>query len=155
MLKKIGLGLVVILGLGLSGCATVPTTTETESNQAKKFELPEHDNAGIYVYRTNSSLGAALKKDVFINGECVGETAKGVFFYQEVAGDKEHSISTESEFSPNAITLFTEKGRLYFVEQYIKMGVFVGGAGVKIVDESVGRAEVLKTNMATKGTCSS
>ncbi|MDF5554869.1 hypothetical protein P3718_25430, partial [Vibrio parahaemolyticus] len=61
----------------------------------------------------------------------------------------------ESEFSENHLTILTEEGRNYFVNQYIKMGVFVGGAGVELVDESKGKAEVLKVDMAEKGNCSS
>ncbi|WP_259365615.1 DUF2846 domain-containing protein [Colwellia sp. MB02u-6] len=48
----------------------------------------------------------------------------------------------------------TEKGKNYFVSQYIKMGVFVGGAGVELVDEKKGKKEISKLDMAIKGTCS-
>ncbi|MDN3617656.1 DUF2846 domain-containing protein [Vibrio gallaecicus] len=141
--------------LVLSGCASVPTAEPAKSNQLKQFEAPENGSAGVYVYRTDSAVGAALKKDVFIDGDCLGETAPGVFFYQEVEGGKEHILSTESEFSANDITLLTEEGRLYFVNQYIKMGVFVGGAGLELVDEKVGKAEVKKVDLAIKGNCTS
>ena len=139
----------------LSGCASVPTVVSTQSNAAKKFEAPEDGKAGVYVYRVDSPVGAALKKDVYINGECIGETAPGIFFYHEVEGDKEHTVGTESEFSANNLSILTEAGRLYFVKQYLKMGLFVGGANVELVDEAEGKAEVLKTNMAVKGTCTS
>ena len=105
------------------------------------------------VYRSGS-FGGALKKDVWLNGECVGETAPNMFFYQEVQGDKEHKISTESEFSPNDLLVKTESGKNYFVSQYIKMGVFVGGAGVELVDEKKGQQKVSKLDMAIKGKCS-
>lgn len=51
----------------------------------------------------------------------------------------EHKISTESEFSPNNLLVKTENDKNYFVSQYIKMGVFVGGAGVELVDEKKGK----------------
>ncbi|BCL72787.1 hypothetical protein TUMSATVNIG1_47590 [Vibrio nigripulchritudo] len=152
-MKKVSL-LLSVLALGLSGCASVLTVSEGESKAAKSFETPEGGNAGIYVFRNDSPVGAALKKDVFINGECVGETAPGVFFYEEVEGGKEHVVDTESEFSPNSLKVFAEKGKLYFVQQFIKMGVFVGGAGVELVDEEEGKAEVAKYDMAVKGNCS-
>jgi len=133
----------------------VPVAPISESNHAKQFEAPAPRKAGVYIYRTNSPVGSALKKDVYIDGECIGETSKGTFFYQEVEGDTDHSISTESEFSPNELTLYTETGRLYFIQQYIKMGVFVGGADVKVVDQDLGKTEVMKTKLAVKGTCSS
>ncbi|MCX2758886.1 DUF2846 domain-containing protein [Vibrio sp. Sgm 22] len=139
----------------LSGCASVPTVDAEKSNQAKKFESPENGNAGVYVYRTDSPVGGALKKDIYIDNECIGESAPGVFFYHEVEGNKTHIVGTESEFSANELTILTEEGRLYFVNQYIKMGAFVGGANVELVDEAKGKAEVLKTDMAIKGTCTS
>ena len=77
-----------------------------------------------------------------------------MFFYEEILGGKEHKISTESEFSPNDLIIKTEDGKNYFVSQYIKLGVFVGGAGVELVDENVGKEIVSKLNLAKKGTCS-
>ena len=141
--------------IGLSGCATVPTVSDTEMKNAKEFKTPTANQSGIYVYRIKSSFGGALKKDVWIDDECIGETAPGVFFYHEVDGNKTHKISTESEFSPNDLMLETKEGELYFVEQYIKMGAFVGGAGLKKVDSEKGKKEVLKLKMAKKGHCNS
>ncbi len=73
---------------------------------------------------------------------------------KEVEGNKEHTLSTESEFSPNDVVIKTERGELYFVEQYIKMGAFVGGAGLKQADTETGKKEVLKHKLAKQGKCS-
>lgn len=137
----------------LSGCASVPMESSKESNSAKQFNSPSPGKAGIYVYRIDTHKGAALKRSVLIDNECIGKTAKGVFFYHEVEGDKDHTISTESEFSPNDLVIYMKKGMLYFVEQYIKMGVFVGGAGLEQKGEEEGKEEVTKLNMAKKGDC--
>jgi hypothetical protein len=83
----------------------------------------------------------------------VGESAPHVFFYTELSGDKEYKISTESEFSPNDLIVKTESGKNLFVNQYIKMGAFVGGANLKVVDEEKGKAAVAKAKMAVKGNC--
>ena len=135
------------------GCASVPMESPEKSAEAKQFNAPTEGKAGIYVYRSGS-FGGALKKDVWVDGECIGETAPNVFFYHEVEGDAEHKISTESEFSPNDILLATKSGMLYFIRQYIKMGVFVGGAGVEVVSEEEGKKEVSELDMAAKGSCS-
>lgn len=129
-------------------------SSKDASAQAKQFGKPSQGHAGIYVYRQKSFGGAALKKDVWIDGKCIGETAPGVFFYEEVTGDKQHTVSTESEFSPNNLVISAISGENYYVEQYIKMGVFVGGAGVKAVDDATGRKAILELDMATKGQCS-
>ena len=98
-------------------------------------------------------LGGALKKDLWVDGHCLGTSAPNVFFYTEVEGGKEHVVTTASEFSTNSLSLHTEAGKHYFVRQYIKMGAFVGGANVKQVSEAEGKAEVMKLNMAASGQC--
>ena len=144
---------VSILILLLSGCASVPMEEGKETDSAKEFNAPSPGKSGVYVYRDDTVFGGALKKGVWIDGECIGETAKGVFFYHEVDGDKEHTISTESEFSNNDLVVSMKEGLLYFIRQYIKMGVFVGGAGLELKDEETGKKEVAKLNMAKKGNC--
>lgn len=151
-MKKL-LVLAMVVTSVLSGCASVPMESELQSNQAKKFQAPSPDTAGLYVFRKDTFVGQALKKDIWVNEKCVGETAKGVFFYKEVKGGKDLSVSTESEFSENNLVVKTESGKLYFVEQYIKMGVFVGGAGLEQHDIKSGKKEVLKLKLAKTGKC--
>ena len=137
----------------LSGCATVPMVGKERADSAKTFDLPSEGNSGLYIYRAGS-FGGALKKDVWIDGKCIGETAPNIFFYEEVLGDQEHKVSTESEFSPNDLLLKTDAGKNYFIRQYIRIGVFVGGAGLELVDEEKGKKAVQELEMALKGTCS-
>lgn len=134
------------------GCASVPLNDAASSGRAKSFEAPQEGKAGLYVYR-DSFVGKALKKDIWVNGECLGQSADKVFFYKEVEGGRPHKISTESEFSENHLTVNAEAGKNYFVRQYIKMGVFVGGAGLEQVDEATGKAAVSRLNMAAPGNC--
>ncbi len=151
MFKKISL--VVIVAFVLGGCVSVPMKSIKESNQAKQFRPPSSGNAGLYIYR-DSFVGQALKKDIWIDGKCIGESAPDTFFYEEVAGNKEHKISTESEFSPNDLVLTTKTGKNYFIEQYIKLGLFVGGAGLELVNNEKGMGAVSKLGLAKKGICS-
>ena len=113
----------------MSGCASVDMATKEESTKAKEFNAPSQGNAGVYVYR-NSFVGKALKKDVWIDGKCIGESAPDVFFYTEVEGNKTHKGDTESEFSPNTLERTIVAGNNYFIRQVIKMSVFVGGAAL-------------------------
>ena len=151
MYKKI---LTVVSAMVLfSGCATVPMESKDKSDMAIQFNQPSNGKAGLYIYRAGS-FGGALKKDIWVDGKCIGESAPNVFFYEQVQGDVEHKISTESEFSPNDVSVKTVSGKNYFVQQYIKMGVFVGGAGLDLVDEDKGKAEVATLKLAKSGTCS-
>lgn len=144
---------IILASLLFAGCATVPMESMELSNKVKEFTPPSEGNAGLYIFRL-AGVGAALKKDVWVDDKCIGETAQNVFFYEEVTGGEEHKISTESEFSPNELVITTDSGKNYFIQQYIKMGVFVGGANLKQVDEEKGRDYVSRLKLAKKGTCS-
>jgi hypothetical protein len=58
-----------------------------------------------------------------------------------------HSLSTESEFSDNTLNLEVTGGKNYFVRQYIKMGVFLGGANLELVSEE-GKESIKKCKLA-------
>jgi hypothetical protein len=148
------IALVGVLSLLLTGCASVNMASQAESDRAKQFNAPAAGNAGLYVYR-DSFAGKALKKDIWVDGKCLGESASDVFFYTQVEGGKKHKIETESEFSPNALEVFMEGGKNYFVRQFIKIGAFVGGADLEQIPEARGKADVAKLGLAQPGTCSS
>lgn len=151
---KIVSTLALTAALFMSGCASVDMASKAESDKAKQFNTPSAGNAGVYIYR-DSFLGKALKMDIWVDGNCVGETAPDVFFYTEVAGGKKHKIETESEFSPNALELMFEAGKNYFIQQFIKVGVFVGGTDLVQVSEDQGKKAVSQLSMAKPGNCSS
>lgn len=153
-MKKLGLASAAIAAsLMFSGCASVNMASKEESALAKEFKQPAPGNSGVYIYR-DSFAGQALKKDIWIDGKCIGESANKVFFYTQLPGDKSYKISTESEFSPNTLEARLAADKNYFFRQYIKMGVFVGGAGVEEVPEEQGKKEVAQLEMAKLGTCS-
>ncbi|WP_082170545.1 DUF2846 domain-containing protein [Pantoea vagans] len=140
--------------LFLSGCATVPLADQNSNLQAKTFPAPAQGKSGLYIYR-DSFAGKALKKDIYLDGNCVGETSDKVYFYKQVEGDKLHKLSTESEFSPNNLEIYTSAGKNYYVRQLIKMGVFVGGAKLENVPEEEGKRVVMKSEvkLAKQGSC--
>lgn len=136
----------------LAGCASVPMDSPENDELVKEFNPPSEGNSGLYIYRA-SGPGTALKKSIWVNDNCVGESAQNVFFYEEVVGGKQHKISTESEFSPNDLLVKTEPNQNYFINQYIKMGVFTGGANLKLVDAEKAKEKISKLKLAVKGNC--
>lgn len=145
--------ILALSALMLTGCASVNMASKEESQKAQQFSVPNEGNSGVYVYR-NSFVGKALKKDIWVDGKCLGESASDVFFYTQVEGNKTHKIETESEFSPNAVEIFMETGKNYFIRQFIKLGAFVGGADLEQISEEQGKADVAKLNLAQPGNCS-
>jgi len=143
--------LAVIASL-FTGCASVPTESAEKTQQLKAFAPPAQGQAGVYVYR-DSSFGALVKRDLWIDGECLGRSATKVFFYQTVTANQEHDFATESEFSPNHLKLFTEAGKNYFIRQYIKLGVISGGANLEVIDEAKAKKAVESLKLAVPGSC--
>lgn len=148
MKRLIGSILLIITVVFLTGCASVKMASKEEDTTLKKFSIPPTGKAGLYIYR-NSFLGQALYKDLYVDSVFIGETANGVYFYLEILPGT-HTISTESEFGENSLIFEAEDGKNYFAEQYVKAGVFVGGAGIEMVDESVGMQQVLDCKLAER-----
>lgn len=128
----------------LSGCASVAMVDPQRDAAAKTFAAPA-DKAGLYIYR-NESMGAAVKMDVAIDGQAVGQTAANTYLYKEVAPGK-HTISSSAE---NTATLEVDArpGVLYYVWQEVKMGVLYARSKLHLVSEEEGKKGVLETRMA-------
>ncbi len=146
MFKKLIISAVIVYSVLLTGCASVPMGSIEDDLALKQFTLPAEDKAGLYIYR-DSFVGQALKKTVSLDGQVIGETANEVYFYQAISPGQ-HTISTESEFSDNSLTFNAVVGKNYFAEQYIKMGVFVGGADLRLVSEIEGMKAVKECKLA-------
>jgi hypothetical protein len=140
------LGLLAMLVFFVTGCASVPLASAEADAARKRFDPPADGKAGVYVYR-DSFVGQALKKTVSMDGKALGATSNKVYFFKEVEPGP-HIISTQSEFGDNSLDFNASPGLNHFFEQYIKMGVFVGGANIKAVSESEGKAGVLRCKLA-------
>ncbi|NLK85689.1 MAG: DUF2846 domain-containing protein [Aeromonadales bacterium] len=99
------------------------------------------------MYRDGSIAGSALKKSLYVDSNFIGESVRSVYFLVNVQPGV-HKISTESEFSPNHLTLTAEPNTNTFVQNASKFGVFVGGAKVNVVDGENCRKAVLECNKA-------
>lgn len=146
MFKKLMVAAAMVSTVFLTGCASVPMGTPEQDAALKQFNPPPANKAGLYIYR-NTFAGQALKKTVTLDGTVVGETANKIFFYKEIAPGK-HNLSTESEFGDNSLVLDAIAGKNYFVEQYIKIGVFVGGAALRLVEDDKAKPKVLESKYA-------
>lgn len=146
-MKKFLSSLLLIGTLILTGCAKTTMESDTKSEEAKKFINPSKAQSGLYIYRDQGFFGAALKKSLYVDDKFIGESAPNVFFHKVVDAGK-HKISTESEFGKNDLNLTTEGGKNYFIRQYIRMGVFVGGANLEQVSEEKGKVAIQKLKLA-------
>lgn len=108
--------------------------------KAKTFSQPPSDRAGVYIYR-DSMLGSALTKLVKIDDQIIGTTAPGMYFHIQAKPGK-RILSTQSEFSDNTLEVNLDGGKNYFIRNYIKLGVFVGGANLELADETEAKTAI-------------
>lgn len=146
MFKKFITLMVLIIWILMAGCASVPMASAEQDMLHKKFDPPKEGLAGLYVYR-NTFAGQALKKSLYLDNQLIGESANKVYFFKEINPGK-HTLSTESEFSDNSLDFNAVAGKNYFFEQYIRLGVFVGGANIKEVSEEKGKKNINECKLA-------
>jgi hypothetical protein len=146
MLKKMLILLALAFSVYLTGCATVPMAPTADDQMRKQFSAPAEGKSGLYIYR-NSNFGAALTKVVYMDDQVIGATAPMTYFYKEITPGQ-HTVSTQSEFSNNDLIIDAKSGFNLFVRQYMKMGVFVGGANLELVSEEEGRKGVSECSLA-------
>ena len=145
MLKK--LSSITLLSILFVGCASSPKIDSNLNQKVKTLTSPAEGKAGIYV------IGASVPRDLWLDGQCLGTTGKKGFFYQEVLGGSEYIVSTESEFSPNHLTVKTEPGKFYYVQQYTKPSLVTVSSDVKLIDEVKGKQEIAKYSLVTVNKC--
>ncbi|WP_376692387.1 DUF2846 domain-containing protein [Wenzhouxiangella sp. EGI_FJ10409] len=138
MKSKAYLILAAILVVLVSGCASGPSFRDYESSIP-----PLSEDAGrIYMYRT-AVVGAAVQPKVRVDGEPVGKaTPQGFFFVDLPPGDYEISASTEAKRS---LTLTLDQREIRYVRLEMKMGFMAGHVKPVLVDDSIGREEILGT----------
>lgn len=128
--------LLLIVTVSLASCATSgPKFIEYQTEMASSN--PELGR--IYFYRT-SALGVALRPDVLLNGEKVGEAiAEGFFYVDRPPG--EYVVVTSTEVTRKA-SFILEKGQTRYIKFSVSMGFFVGHVYGELVDESVALSEI-------------
>lgn len=138
-------GLLVVLALVVSGCASVPMADPARDAELKTFKS-KPDTAGLYVYR-NETFGAAIKMTVLLDGKILGDTASKTYLYTDLEPGKHRLVSkTENDSSLDFTAI---AGKIYYVWQEVKMGLFAARSHLQLVDENTGQAGVLETKLAS------
>ncbi|WP_428420582.1 DUF2846 domain-containing protein [Methylibium sp.] len=132
------------LTLALVGCASVPMGDAKQDATLKTFQAPA-DKAGIYIYR-NESMGAAVKMDVLLDGQNIGETAANTYMYREVAPGL-HTVASKAE-NTDTVEVDLKPGTLAFIWQEVKMGLLFARTKLHVVSEQDGKKGVAETKLA-------
>jgi Protein of unknown function (DUF2846) len=139
--KLITLAVVV---LAICGCASVPMGDPQQDAALKTFKTAP-DKAGIYIYR-NESMGAAVKMDVAVDGEPIGQTAAKTYLFKEVSPGK-HTVTSSAE-NTDTLEVDVKQGTLAYVWQEVKMGLLYARTKLHLVTEEEGKKGVEETSLA-------
>ena len=124
----------------LSACASGPKLAEMSSS------IPplKADEGRVFFYRSSSMMGAAIQPNILLNGNVVGESKPGGFFFvTTVPGPMEVSTATEVE---KKLTFKLEPGQTRYVRTSIGLGVVAGRVYPELVDPEQGLKELSETS---------
>ena len=110
----------------------------------KTFAIPK-DKAGVYIYR-NESMGAAIKMNVELDGQVIGQTAANRYLYKEVAPGK-HTFVSKAE-NDSSIEIDAAPGTLLYLWQEVKMGILGARSKLQLVEPAQGQKVVQETKLA-------
>ncbi len=140
-MKQIFIALCMLV---MGGCATVQMGDAQMDAKLKNF-VPPKDRAALYLYR-NETFGAAIKMTVVLDGKILGDTASMTYLYTELEPGK-HRLVSKTE---NDSTLDFEAivGKIYYVWQEVKMGLWQARSHLQMMDEKTGQAGVIESQLA-------
>ncbi len=149
MNRRILLSVVVLAGAFLAGCASGPKFSEI-SNSIPPIPAAE---GRVYFFRSSSMMGAAIQPDIRLNGQVVGTSKPGGFFYVDrPAGGYTAATSTETE---KTATFTLDVGETKYLRTSPTFGLLVGRIVVEIEDPQKAKAEIQTLSLTGRSTASS
>lgn len=120
----------------LSACASGPKMSEVQSS----IPALKQGEGRVYFYRSGSMVGAAIQPNIVLNGEVVGVSKPGGFFFVDRApGAMQVSTSTEVE---KKLSFTLNAGEVRYVKTVIGFGIVAGRVYPELVDKAVGEKEI-------------
>jgi len=120
----------------LAACASGPKYTEVKSS----IPTASAEQGRIYFYRSGIMFGAGIQPSVMLNGEKVGDSKPGGFFFIDRApGNHEVMLSSEVE---KKVSFTLEKGQTQYVKMTVGMGVIVYRVYPELVDAAQAQTDM-------------
>ncbi len=125
----------LIASVGLIGCASGMKYSEFQP----KMPGQSPETGRILFYRP-SAVGAAVRPDVKLNNEKVGEAISHGFFYVDrPAGEYQVVTSTEVD---RKVSFVLDKGQTRYIRFSVSMGFWVGHVYGELVEPDVAKKEI-------------
>lgn len=121
----------------MAGCAA---TGPLYSDVAARIPPLATDQGRIYFMRADTLFGAAITADIHLNGDVVGKSERGSFFYVDRRpGNYTVATSTETE---KQLTFTLAARETKYVRTSVSMGLLVGRIAPQLVSPSVAKTEI-------------
>ncbi|MGZ2749801.1 DUF2846 domain-containing protein [Burkholderia stagnalis] len=128
--------------LTMAGCASGPSYQQV----AGSIPTLAPQSGRVYFFRSSSMFGAALQPEIKLNGEKIGESKPGGFFYVDrPAGQYTASTSTETE---KTLSFALDAGETKYVRTSPSFGLLVGRVVPTLEDAAVAQKEIEGLNYA-------
>lgn len=132
LLSVLALSVALVLG----GCASGPKYSEVKTG----IPTLAADKGRIWFYRSANMFGSGIQPSVMLNGEKVGDSVPGGFFFVDRApGTDEVVLSTEVD---RKLTFTLDPGQERFVRMTVGLGVIVYRVYPELVERSQADAEI-------------
>ena len=135
----------VVFVLYLQGCAA---TGPKSAEMAAPLSAVPPGYARIVFYRSSGFAGAAVQPDIKVDGQVVGQSRPGGFFYADV-GPGKRAIEASTE-ATSRLEITALPGQTYFVRGAISMGLMVGR--IVLTQEGQVTAQAELPNLSYTGT---
>lgn len=129
VVSRIALLLLFLPLLLVGGCAS---SGPKHAELADKIPEVAAGEGRIYFYRDSSVIGAAIQPDIRLNGETVGSSTPGGFFFVDRPSGK-YVVSTTTEVE-NKIEFSLEDGQTRYIKTYISFGLLIGRVYPELVE---------------------
>jgi hypothetical protein len=126
------------------GCASGPKYSEL----AAKTPAMKAGEGRIYFYRDGSMFGAAIQPDLRLNGQVVGTSKPGGYFYVDrPAGAYIASASTETE---KTASFTLEAGETKYLKSAPSFGLLIGRVVITIESPDKAKTELVSLSNTGK-----
>jgi hypothetical protein len=137
----------LLLVVGLSaGCSAVSKMPPAADDRAKNL-APTEGKALVYVVRP-AMVGLAIGMPVTCDGKDLGKTGGGRFIYAMIDSGS-HAFVSRAE-NTSELTLVTEAGKTYYLEQQVKMGLLKARNKLVQLNDADGKAKLLKCSLSSE-----
>jgi len=135
---------IFVLTIILSGCSSVPPASSDFERKAQSYTQPPN-LASLYVYRSNSFLGASVLYNISLDHNDFGTLGTGTYLFANIVPGKHSIRANTSGVSQVKITKFNAMaGKLYF----FKIEPAWNSLNIEIIEDSKGREQIGKYTLS-------